>query len=92
MPKFKREPLYALVRDDIRKHILSGELRVGTMLASEIELARESEVAPGTMRKALDALEAEGFLDRRHGHGTIVISADPAKCPHCGAPLKNGKA
>ena len=92
MTVIKRLPLYAQVGDAIRKRILSGELRVGKTLASEIDLAREMDVSSGTMRRALDDLEAEGFLDRQHGRGTRIASKDPAKCPHCGAPLKNGKA
>ena len=90
MTVLKRVPLYAQVGDALRQRI--QDLKVGAMLDSEIDLARELGVSPGTMRRALDTLEAEGFLDRQHGRGTRIASKDPAKCPHCGAPLKNGKA
>ena len=90
MTVIKRVPLYAQVGDALRQRIRN--LKVGAALASEIDLARELGVSPGTMRRALDTLEAEGFLDRQHGRGTRIASKSPAKGPHCGAPLKNGKA
>ena len=54
-------------------HSLLGELRVGDRLPSERDLARQWGVARMTVRRSVDALVAEGILERRHGSGTYVV-------------------
>ena len=43
-----------------------------TAVPNEGDLAREFDVSPGTMRKALDLLEQERLITRRQGRGTFV--------------------
>ena len=65
-------PLYEMVDTLIRKRLVENVYPPGAMLPSEVQLAREVGVSQGTVRRALDALVAEGLLYRRQGLGTFV--------------------
>jgi GntR family transcriptional regulator len=67
-------------RDDSTRHTLRARLRelvaaarVGDRLPSERELSLRWGVARMTVRHAMDALVAEGLVERRHGSGTYVV-------------------
>jgi GntR family transcriptional regulator len=66
------QPLYIQVRDLLMRRIGSGGWKPGEMLPSEFELAAEYKVSQGTVRKALNALEADRLIVRRQGVGTSV--------------------
>src|SRR5213594_2752273 len=70
--KFSMRPLYLQVRDLVLERITGGTWKPGTMLPAEVDLARELGISSGTVRKALDALEAERVVSRRQGKGTFV--------------------
>jgi GntR family transcriptional regulator len=70
--KLSARPLYLQLRDALLERIARGEWQPGQALPNESDLAREFGVSAGTMRKALDALEAERLLTRRQGRGTFV--------------------
>lgn len=70
--KFAMRPLYLQVRDLVLERITGGTWKPGGMLPAEVDLARELGVSSGTVRKALDALEAEHVVSRRQGKGTFV--------------------
>lgn len=74
-PAARKTPLYNVVDTKIRRHLIENVWKPGTMLPSEMQLARDLNVSHGTARRALDALVAEGLLVRRHGVGTFVSSA-----------------
>jgi len=65
-------PLYAQVKTLLVKRIGAGSWKPGQMLPSEYELAAEYNVSQGTVRKALNALEADRMIVRRQGVGTFV--------------------
>jgi Bacterial regulatory proteins, gntR family len=65
-------PLYLQVRDVIIERIGKGEWEPGSALPNEGDLARQFGLSTGTLRKALDHLEAERVLTRRQGCGTYV--------------------
>lgn len=65
-------PLYHQVYSLLRRKIEGGELRHGALLPSEIELASQLGVSRVTAKRALDDLEAEGYVERRRGRGTAV--------------------
>src|SRR4051812_48212948 len=67
-----RLPLYQRIRDEIAQQIARNVWRPGEAIATEAELAASNEVAVGTVRKALDALVADGLIERRQGRGTFV--------------------
>jgi GntR family transcriptional regulator len=70
--KFSNRPLYLQLRDALAGRIASGDWKPGSAIPNEGDLAREFGVSAGTMRKALDLMEAERLLTRRQGRGTFV--------------------
>lgn len=63
---------------DIREQILSGDLPRGAKLPGEKELCDRYGVSGPTVREAIRALNAGGFIEVRHGSGAVVI-ADSAE-------------
>lgn len=81
---FSRTTLHQQVRDILAGHIASGVYKVDGALPNENDLARELQVSAGTVRKALDSLEADFMLERTPGRGTFVRARRPARhCPWC---------
>lgn len=72
-------PLYRQARDLLVKRIVDGKWKPGAALPSEYEIAADLGVSQGTVRKALDELEAERFVVRRQGKGTFVARHDEAR-------------
>jgi GntR family transcriptional regulator len=72
-------PLYQQVKDVLVKRIVDGAWQPGESLPNEFEIADDLGVSQGTIRKALNELEAEKFLVRRQGKGTYVASHDEAR-------------
>lgn len=72
-------PLYRQVRDVLVKRIIDNAWKPGDMLPSELDIAGDLGVSQGTIRKALDELEAEKFVVRRQGKGTYVARHDEAR-------------
>jgi GntR family transcriptional regulator len=70
--RFSNRPLYLQLRDALAERIASGEWKPTAAISNESDLAREFGVSAGTMRKALDLMEAERLLTRRQGRGTFV--------------------
>src|SRR5438034_340762 len=70
--RFSNRPLYLQLRDALAERIAGGEWKPGAAIPNESDLAREFGVSAGTMRKALDLMEAERLLTRRQGRGTFV--------------------
>jgi GntR family transcriptional regulator len=64
--------LYLQVRDALAERIASGGWTPGMAIANENDLARELGVSAGTVRKALELMEAQRLIARRQGHGTFV--------------------
>jgi GntR family transcriptional regulator len=65
-------PLYHQLKQALQSDIEQGIYKPGDRLPSEPELVREYGVSRITVRQALDELEAEGRVVRRHGKGTYV--------------------
>ena len=72
-------PLHSQLEAGLRRLIRSGEMPPGSALPGELELAAELGLSRHTIRHALNALAAEGLLERQRGRGTRVLaSAEPA--------------
>ncbi len=69
---FDTTPLYLKVRNAIVVRVQAGEWEPHESLPNEHALAVHYEVSVGTVRKALDLMEFERFLDRKQGRGTFV--------------------
>ncbi|MEM7775368.1 MAG: GntR family transcriptional regulator [Pseudomonadota bacterium] len=65
-------PRYQQISKILQSAVLKGRWPVGSFLPGENDLAREFDVSVGTMRKAIQALEANGLVTRHPGRGTIV--------------------
>ncbi len=70
-------PRYAELAEILRAQIRSGELPPGSAMPTEAQLAKRFAVSRFTVREALARLQAEGFILRRRGSGTVIASATP---------------
>lgn len=68
------EILYQKVADDIKKNILSGVYAVDSLIPTENDLETKYHVSKITVRKAVEQLVTEGYLKKKSGIGTRVIS------------------
>lgn len=71
----QRLPRHVQVRDELMRRIADRIWKAGEALPSEGKLAAEFAISVGTMRKAIQALEQEGVVERIHGKGTYVTRA-----------------
>lgn len=71
----QRLPRHVQVRDELMRRIADRVWKAGEALPSEEKLAIEFSISLGTMRKAIQALEQEGVVERIHGKGTYVTRA-----------------
>lgn len=69
-----RVPRYFRIAEELRQRIQEGELRPGLRLDNQRELARQFGVTLMTLRQALEVLERENLITRRHGLGTFVAA------------------
>ena len=67
-----RLPKYAQVKEDVRRKILSKEWAGGCRIPAEAEFCEMFGVSRITVRKALEELQAEGYLEKIQGKGTYV--------------------
>ena len=65
-------PLYSQLRNLLADQIASGKWKPGESLPNETLLAQQFGTSVGTVRKALDIMEAESLLVRKQGRGTFV--------------------
>ena len=72
-PELARAPLYLQVCELLSRRIADGTWKPRSALPNEGDLARELGVSPGTVRKALDKMEADRLVVRRQGRGTFVV-------------------
>lgn len=70
-------PLYMRVHATLVDRLMAGEWHPGSVIPSEIALAKELKVSQGTVRKAIDQLCADGALRRVQGRGTFVSEQTP---------------
>lgn len=64
-------PLYIQLADEIRRQIVSGDIKVGDKLPSESEMIKEYKLGRLTIRDALSILANEGLIEKHHGKGTF---------------------
>src|SRR6266545_3646983 len=69
-----RVPRYHQIARSLRERIAAGTPGPGERLDNQRSLAREFEVTLMTLRQALELLERDGLITRRHGLGTFVAS------------------
>ena len=77
MTAAKPGPRYAQVSDLLQRRIAAGNYAVGGLLPTELDLCQEFGISRHTVREALRRLAEAGFVQRRQGSGSQVISANP---------------
>lgn len=71
-------PLYHQLEQDLRARVHANEFRPGDALPTEERICEHYGVSRITVRRALDALIAQGLIVKRHGVGSFVAP------PHAG--------
>ena len=67
-------PRYQEIAEELRARIQHGHFRAGARLDTQRRLATSFGVTLMTLRQALDVLEREKLIERRHGLGTFVAA------------------
>lgn len=70
-------PPYRQVADVLRRRIESGEIPPGRRIPSLVELEAEFDVARDTLRKAVQVLKDEGYVQTVVGLGVFVVEREP---------------
>lgn len=70
--QFAPQPLYAQIKDALRRRIVDGTYAPHSRMPSEHELCATFGVSRITVRQALGDLQKEGLIFRLHGKGTFV--------------------
>jgi GntR family transcriptional regulator len=65
-------PIYVQIKGGFMSLIQEGQLKPGSALPSENELADRYNVSPMTVRHAMSELVNEGYIYRERGRGTFV--------------------
>jgi GntR family transcriptional regulator len=78
-------PIYRQLMRQIEDAIATGRLLPGAQLPSHRELSAQLVIAPLTVKKAYDELEALGYLATARGRGTFVRETDARRSPQAAA-------
>ncbi|MFD1385996.1 GntR family transcriptional regulator [Oceanobacillus oncorhynchi subsp. oncorhynchi] len=65
---------YIAIYEELKQQIINGEFVVGDLLPAEPELQKRYNVSRITVRNSVQLLVDEGYVQRIHGVGTIVLS------------------
>jgi Predicted transcriptional regulators len=74
-------PIYRQIMRQIAEAIAGGRLKSGDKLASHRDLSEQLVIAPLTVKKAYDELEALGLIETQRGRGTFVCARLPQPDP-----------
>ena len=81
---------YQQIYDEIKSQILDESLRSGDLIAPENEIAKRHGVNRSTVRKALQMLVDEGYVEKRPGKGSVVLDKKINKrAPDTASPYRN---
>ncbi|MEM6610315.1 MAG: GntR family transcriptional regulator [Pseudomonadota bacterium] len=71
-------PKYEHAYRTMLRHIKEGRYPVGGRVPTEVELASQFSVSRVTIRRALDLLVQDGYVESRQGSGYRVVTLSPA--------------
>ncbi len=74
-------PKYRQLLEILRNQIISGAIPPGAQLPTEDALIERHGISRGTVRKAIDQLEAEKLIRKEHGVGSFVLAEHPNAVP-----------
>jgi GntR family transcriptional repressor for pyruvate dehydrogenase complex len=66
-----------IIINQLKQQIIAGDHPLGSRLPSVVDFSLVFEVGRSTVREALSALKAMGWIDIRHGGGTFVCKELP---------------
>ena len=69
-------PYFIQIAETMKRRIASGQYNSGKQLFTGEELEREFQTSNITIRKAMEKLKNDGFVERRRGLGTTVSKID----------------
>ncbi|WP_027340611.1 trehalose operon repressor [Halonatronum saccharophilum] len=75
---------YLKIYNEIVKKIESGEIKSNTHLPSENTLSKDYKSSRGTIRKALNLLAQNGYIQKIQGKGSIVLDINKFDFPISG--------
>lgn len=75
---------YIKIYDELVKAIEDKEVIAGEKLPSENELMEQYQVSRDTIRKSLDLLEENGYIQKAKGKGSFVLDIDKFDFPVSG--------
>ncbi|WP_308635076.1 FadR/GntR family transcriptional regulator [Paenibacillus silvisoli] len=70
---------YEEIAEQLKRLVIDGKLKVGDKLPSTKEMSEQFGVGRSTMREALSALKAMGYIEIKQGGGCTVISSSPVE-------------
>ncbi|QHT59503.1 GntR family transcriptional regulator [Paenibacillus lycopersici] len=70
----KKGPLYLQVKNIVKDRILHGVYPLGGHIPPEPQLEQEFNVSKMTVRNAIRELAEEGYVEKKSGVGTIVLT------------------
>ena len=73
MKSIEKVSVVQLAETEIKKYILSEQVKIGDKLPSEKKFCEELGIARGSVREALRLLQAKGYLEISHGKGAVVL-------------------
>lgn len=68
------EPIYEQIKEQIKNKIISNELKVGELLPSIRNLAKDLRISVITTKSAYEELEKEGYVETIPSKGTYVAN------------------
>lgn len=89
--KVETEKGHEIVQRVILSQIEEGTLKPGQKLPSVVALSSSFGVGRSTIREALSALKATGWIDVRHGGGTFVSKVLPSSQSNFKDPFEEAK-
>ncbi len=66
-------PIYLQIMREIKRAVVTGELKPGDRLPSVRERAEALTVNPNTVQRAYQELEREGVSETRRGTGSFIV-------------------
>jgi GntR family transcriptional regulator len=75
-------PIYRQLIEQVHRMVASGQLQPGDELPSIRAVALQYAINPMTVSKAYNALESQGWLERRRGLGMVVASPSAQASAH----------
>lgn len=79
-----RNNKYHSIYREWSERIKSGEVKAGDVLPSEHDLAEQYDTSRETIRKALNLLSQNGFIQKIRGKGSIVLDVQKLSFPISG--------